>query len=135
MRFDRRITLKSELTDDPLGREYDGMTDQEAADDLNTEYRELIREKIETWEVIEATLPSEWAALTAGEKERYQTFIAAGTLNPSGANTKQAFAAMFGAGTTTRANLLALSTKTVSRAEELEIDFVTAARVASARTM
>lgn len=135
MRFDRKITLKNELTDDPLGRGYSGMTDQEATDDLNTAYRELTRERIETWEVIEATVASEWSALSDAEKERYSTFIAAGTLNPSGANTKQAFAAMFGLGTTTRVNLLALSKETVSRADELEIGIVTAARVASARAM
>lgn len=32
--------LKDELTADPLGRGYSGMTDAEAADDLNTAYRE-----------------------------------------------------------------------------------------------
>jgi len=135
MRFDRKITLKNELTDDPLGRGYAGMTDQQAATDLNTAYCEVTRERVETWEVIEATVASEWAALTANEKERYSTFIAAGVLNPSGANTKSAFAAMFGAGTQTRANLLALSVETISRADELEIGFVTAERVASARAM
>lgn len=31
--------LRAELADDPLGRGYSGMTDQEASDDLQTEYR------------------------------------------------------------------------------------------------
>jgi len=31
--------LSQELTNDPLGRGYSGMTDQQAADDLNTAYR------------------------------------------------------------------------------------------------
>jgi len=32
--------LRQELNDDPLGRGYSGMTDQQAADDLNTVYRQ-----------------------------------------------------------------------------------------------
>lgn len=135
MRFDRKATLNAELVNDPLGRDYSGMTNQQVADNLNTADRSVIRKRIETWEVVEATLPSEWAALTQGEKDRYATFISAGVLNPSGINTKSAFASMFGAGTQTRANLLALSVETVSRAVELEIGFVTAERVASARAM
>lgn len=35
--------LKDELTADPLTRGYSGMTDAEAADDLNTAYRESTR--------------------------------------------------------------------------------------------
>lgn len=34
--------LKTELTDDPLTRGYSGMSDQAAADDLNTAYRDAV---------------------------------------------------------------------------------------------
>lgn len=33
------MSLKSEITADPLGRGYAGMTDQQVADDLNSVYR------------------------------------------------------------------------------------------------
>jgi len=134
MAFNRRQILYNELINDPLGRGYSGMTDQEAADDLNTVYRSRTRNRIETWEVIEATVPSEYVVLSDGEKQRYQTFVAAGVLDPSGDNTRTAFGAMFGAGTTTRANLLAMASEDISRAEELDVSGVTVNQVASARS-
>jgi len=134
MALNRRRILYDELSGDPLGRGYAAMSDQEAADDLNTAYRTRTRDRVETWEVIEATVPSEYAALSDAEKQRYQTFVAAGTLNPSGTNTRDAFGAMFGGGTTTRANLLAMASESVSRAVELDVPNITVAQVASARS-
>lgn len=134
MALNRRQILHDELTSDPLGRGYSGMVDQGVSDDLNSAYRTRTRNRIETWEIIEATVPAEYAALSDGEKQRYQTFIAAGVLDPSGVNTRAAFGAMFGPGTVTRTNLLAMASEAVSRAEELGVPNVTANQVASARS-
>src|SRR3990172_7632711 len=106
MAFDKLI-LREEIETDPLGRGYISMTDQQVADDMNADVRTRIRARIPSVEVIEITLASEYAGLTAGEKQRYQTFISAGEINPAGANTVAAFSAMVSAGTTTRANFVA----------------------------
>ncbi len=46
--------LKTELTGDRLGRGYTGMTDQQAADDLNTKYRTRNRDVMTGDEVFQA---------------------------------------------------------------------------------
>lgn len=135
MIFNRLEVLNGELISDPLTRGYSGMDDQAAADNLNTEYRTRLRELIATWEIIEATVPAEYTSLSAAEKTRYQTFVAAGNINPAGVNTRAAFAAMFGAGTTTRSNLQALQDEDISRAEELEVGVVSVGDVLRARAL
>lgn len=129
------VRLKSEITNDPAVLGYAAKTDQQIADLLNslTTSRTIERSIIPAHEVLEATVPAEWAALTAAEKQRYQTITGAGQVNLRGANTRSTMGAMFGAGTTTRANLIALQTKAVSRAEELGLGRVEPGHVAKAR--
>lgn len=129
------VRLKSEITLDPAVLGYAGKTDQQIADLLNslTTGRTIERSVIPAHEALEATVPAEWAALTAAEKQRYQTITGVGSVNLKGANTRSAMAAMFGPATTTRANLIALQIKTVSRAEELGLGRVEAGHVAKAR--
>lgn len=113
--------LNTEVTTDPLILGYAGKSDSEIADLLNsyTTGRMIERIVIDTWEISEATVSSEWSALTAAEKQRYQTIISAGTVNVKGANVRNSLGTMFIAGTTTRNNLIALQQKIGSRAEEL----------------
>ena len=115
------INLLNEIINDPLILGYNGKSDSEIADIMNslTTGRTLSRDFIETWEIIEATVPAEWSALTTGEKQRYQTIISAGRLNIKGNNIRSQLSAMFGVGTATRTNLQALQTIAGSRAEEL----------------
>ena len=113
--------LRDELLVDPLSRGYSTMSDQEASDDLNTIYRTLDRETIETWEIFEATVKAEYGALSTADKRLYETILSMGSVNVKGGNTRASLAVMFGAGTTTRTNLIALQTVPVSRAEELGI--------------
>lgn len=128
--------LKTELTTDPLTRGYAGMTDQEASDSLNTKNRTRDRVVIPGYEVIEATVASEWSALSAAEKQRYQTLVSAsGGVYAKGANTRAAFLAMFGGGTATRTNLAALQTESISRAEEIGWSEMKPGYVAQARAM
>jgi hypothetical protein len=112
--------LKAEL----LNAHYTGMTDAAAAAELNkvpswNATDKVARDLIPSYELFEAIVPSEWAAATAQEKQRVQMILGMGMVSVRGANTQQAFKDAFGAGTTTRANLIALVNRTCSRAEFL----------------
>lgn len=117
--------LKTELTTDPLGLGLAALSASEAASKLNevppspAAGRQIEREIVSTWEIFEATVPAEWAALSAAEKQRYQSMLSMGSINLKKPNTRAALAAMFGAVTTTRANLLALQNTPASRATVL----------------
>lgn len=126
--------LRTEVLNDPLGRNYASMTDAQAATSLNTANRPTTRTVIPSREIIGATVPSEWASLTAAEKQRYQTITGAGEVDASQQNVRDAFLAMFAGGTTTRANLAALQNgPSITRAAELGLPFVGAHHVAAAR--
>lgn len=127
--------LKAEIAADPVALGYAGKTDQQIADLLNslTTGRTIQRSVIPAHEILEATVPADWATLTAAEKQRYQTITGAGQVNLRGANTRLALAAMFGAGTQTRANLIALQSVTISRAEELGLGRVEPGHTGKAR--
>lgn len=112
--------LKTELTN----AHYAGMSDAAAAADLNVTPSwnagdKSPRDLIPAYELFEAIVPAEWAAATAQEKQRLQMILGMGMVAVRGANTQQAFRDAFGAGTTTRANLIALLTRACSRAEVL----------------
>lgn len=118
--------LKTELTTDPAGLGYVGKTDQQAADLINTvptvntdTNRRVKRDRVETWEIVEATVTAEYDALSAAEKERYARLTGLGVINPQGTNIQSAFLKMFAAGTTTRTNLSLLQWRAASRAETL----------------
>jgi hypothetical protein len=72
MKYRKYETLKIELLSDPLGRGYSGMSDQEAADDLNTAYRSRDR-RDQTWD-IEKLIPN---------TERLAWFIASQSTDPA----------------------------------------------------
>lgn len=128
------LTLRTELTTDPLARGYSGMTDAQAATSLDTVNRTVNRTSVPAPEVIEAIVASEYTALSATLQNLVSLLISAGTINPQGTNTRAIFAAAFGAGTQTRTNLIALETMTVSRAAELGIGYVAAGDVKIARS-
>jgi hypothetical protein len=128
------LTLRNELLTDPLTRGYAGMGDVAAAASLNTANRATTRTVIPAREIINATVPSEWLALTANEKQRYQTITGAGDVDASNQNVRDAFLAMFAGGTATRTALAALQNGlNVSRATEIGLPFVGAHHVAAAR--
>jgi hypothetical protein len=130
------IVLKAELSSDPLSRGYSSMTNQQVADSLNTANIARKRTIVPAWEILEATVMTEWAALSAAEKQRYQTLTGAGDVNVQGLNTRAAFGAMFAAGTQTRTNLLALENDAPwSRREQLGLPIVYDHHVAYARSI
>lgn len=133
--------LKSELTADPLALGLVAMSDAAAAAKLNevpanpAVGRQTERDAVPTWELFEATVPSEWTALAAAEKQRYQSMLAMGSVNLKKPNTRAALAAMFGAATTTRENLIALQNQPASRAAVLFGERVESWDVARARAL
>jgi hypothetical protein len=126
--------LRTELTSDPLTRGYAAMSIQQAADNLNTANRASTVRSIAPGKIVSALVWSEYAALTADQKQVFWGMVGAGDLDPNDAKIKAIFAGLFGAGTTTRANLIALATgPLVSRATELGLGEVTAGDVGRAR--
>ncbi len=113
--------LKTELSVDPLERGYSSMTDKQVVIDLNTEYLTQDRETIETWKIFEATTRGDYNSLSNTEKQLYQTILSMGFINIMGGNTRMSLTSMFGSGTTTRTNLIALQTQSINRAIDLGI--------------
>lgn len=115
--------LKSELTTDPKGLGLAALSDAAAATKLNQVGASAetvpVTSPIDAYLVVNATVPSEYATLSATERDRYAAITGAGKVDPSNANVVSAFAAMFSPGTTTRANLQALANRSCSRAEKL----------------
>ncbi len=125
--------LKSELVSDPLARGYAGMTDEEAATDLNTVYRTQNRASMSGSEIWAATDPSEYNALVAADKPDWLSFCGIESHDPFG-NSAQFVTDMFGGGSTTIITLQDVRVDDVSRAVELEIGFVKPGNVAEARS-
>lgn len=119
------VALKAELFADPLALGYAPLlavgADGTIADLLNAVNQsiEIERGVIPSYEIINATTPADWAALSAAEKQRYQTLTGASQVDTANANVRAAFQAMFAAGTATRTALIALLTRKGSRAEQL----------------
>ena len=124
--------LAAELADDPLDRGYDGMTDQQAADDLNTAYRSANVDAVSSADVYDAIVPAEYTGLTAAQKSILSDIFSLSEVRVQG-NTRDALLAIFGAGTTTRTNLAALTTASITRAAELGLPAIHAGDVAAAR--
>lgn len=117
--------LKVELVSDPLGRGYAGMSDQEAADDLNTAYRQVQDERIDPATVYNNVDVSEFLALATAQRQEVWDIVHVGGVGGlwirSGDTARERFVAIFGGASTTIANLLVVITHDVSRAVELGI--------------
>lgn len=129
--------LTAELTGDPLGRGYAGMTNQQCADSLNAKNRNgPERTSVKGSEIYNAIVPAEWSALTNANKELVRDVFSLGDFIDvsTGTNTRTVLLNVFGAGTATRTNLANLVKTTISRAEELNMgEPVGDGHVASAR--
>lgn len=128
------VALKTELDTDPLGRGYSAMTDEQAADSLNAPVRDVDRVEFSGGMLAACITPADWTALSNGGKEAVKLYCAAGPM-PMTSNLKAVLAGLFGAGTQTRTNLIALMKRGGSRAEELGLGRVTPSNVADARRL
>lgn len=116
-------TLRDELLNDPLGRGYAGMSDQAAADDLNTAYRTRQRETMDSAEIYENIDISEFQAKTDAQKVYVRDILGLGANVRIGASSKarMVMVSVFGGGSSTIANLADAATENISRAVELGI--------------
>ena len=115
--------LATELADDDLNRGYAGMSDRAAADDLNIVYRDDPNPptSISAAALWNAFDPTEYDALNAGDRATVDFIGDLGSDVPiaSGLIKNKVFA-VFGVGTTSRTNIIALTTvPQVSRGVEL----------------
>lgn len=125
--------LKAELTNDPLVRGYAEMDDVEAARSLNTPNRQPDAETISPGDLVASIVRSEYDSLAAAGKTYLGMVVSCASSIPLTATLKSQLGALFGAGTTTRANFQALTKRTGSRAEELGLGRVTESDVANAK--
>jgi hypothetical protein len=113
---------------------YTGKTDAQCVVLLNAGTLTTPVSSVSGADIFEACVPAELAALTAEQKALFGNLIGMGEVRVNGTNTRAAFASLFGAGTATRAALLALATRPASWAE-LYWPNLSAGHVASARSM
>lgn len=133
--------LKTELQTDPTSLGYASSmasgTDWALADLLNAVRQtiDIDRGVIPSYEIINATAVAEWTALSAAEKQRYQTLTGAGQVDSANVNVRASFNQMFAGGTATRTALTALLTRKGSRAEQLFGQQVSTEHVSRARAL
>ncbi|MHA2085557.1 MAG: hypothetical protein ACXABD_17515 [Candidatus Thorarchaeota archaeon] len=112
--------IRDELLTDPLGRGYAAMTDQEAADDLNTEYRTRNRTSMtgdEVFQSIESQVV--WGALTDNQRLEFLSLCGRETIDPFGSANVDLVKEIFGSTSPTVTALAALRVEAISRAVEL----------------
>lgn len=125
--------LKSELLDDPLGRGYGTMDDQQATIDLNTLYRTRDRISMTASEVLNTIDTAEWSVLAdADQRKIWDILHMGGDLNPFGKEA-QMFISVFGAGSNTILALADARTEDISRSQELGLGDVKVSDVYKAR--
>ena len=128
------IALANELNTDPLERGYSGMSDESAAADLNTVYRTRNIEKMEATEVINLIDATEWATVSAENRQVVWNLLHMGEVNPWGVEATLFQNAMAGQ-TNTLAALAAARVENVSRAEEIGLGWVKVGHVEMARLL
>ena len=125
--------LKSEITDDPLGRGYAGMTDQQVVDSLMAVNCEQDRTSMSGSEILNAIVASEWDTRTDAQKKIVWDVVHMGAINPFGVEKTLIAAAFSGTGGATIAALNAARVTQVSRAAELSLGIPKAGHVQQVR--
>ena len=128
------LVLTEEITLDPLSRGYAGMTDQEAADDLNTKYREDDVKVVSGSQILNAIDLTELNAKTDAEKAQVWNIIHIGEVNPFGVEADM-LVDIFSGGSASIIALAALRKVDVSRATELGLAIVHSGTIAQARAL
>ncbi len=131
-RGESMTVLSDELTNDPLGRGYSAMTDQEVVDSLNAVDRPRDRTSMSGREVAAGIDNAEYDALGDVQKSQVLALVASDDLDPFGL-AANVIKDIFTAGSATVLALAAARVETVSRAVELGLSRVRAGTVAEAR--
>lgn len=115
--------LQDEITNDPLGRDYAGMTDQQLVDSgyvLNRTRNRLVMSGSEVANQIDV---GEFNGLTAGNEAKIWNVLHLGEINPFGIEAT-IFQNVFGASATVN-NLQAARVESIGRWEEIGVGNVT----------
>lgn len=116
--------LKAEIDTDPMGLGYAGKTDPEVAELLNTvglSGEKIDRDFVDGQEMMSVVVIPDYAVLSDIQRMGWSAIISAGTgmVDVNNAGTIAQITAIWGPGTTTRDNLIALRQRDASRAEVL----------------
>ena len=120
--------LCDELANDPLGRDYATMDAQGKAADLNTEYRSKWKSCVNGTDLLDAIESADWSAITDSQRDRTLMLLAIGCLDPQ-KNARTLMIRIFGSGSDTIANMVAVSQETITRARELGLSRAKAGHV------
>lgn len=112
--------LKTEIDTDPLARGYAGMTDEQIAKSLAVQDRQPFRDGLTGGMIASSIVLTELTGLTAGQQNYVRALFSAADI-PLTDQLKTELSALFPAGSTTRANLVALLKRQGTRAEELNL--------------
>lgn len=123
--------LHTEISTDPVVLGYAGKTDQQIADLLNslTTSRTLPRTRVDTTDILGAIQDSAWPAVASTAESKLRAILSMPSVDATSTNIRAMLGTIFpnsGNTATTRANLLALATRVVSRQEELGLGPVVA---------
>ncbi len=112
--------IRDELLNDPLTRGYSGMTDQQAADDLNTSYRSRNR-TIMTGDEIAQSVESQviWDGLSDQQRLEWLGLCGRDTIDPFGSANVDLVISIFGNPSGTVTNLQTARVESITRAQEL----------------
>jgi len=113
--------LKNEIAGDPENLGYSGLSNEEIADLISSleTGRTVDTGAVESYLVVNAFEAAEIVSLTSIQLQLLNLIVSAGTVDTSNVKIQAFFLNLFVAGTTTRANLVALAKRPASRAEEL----------------
>lgn len=127
-------TLKAEITNDPLGRGYAGMTDAQVAADLNTVNRDNWV-PLSSSQIFESIDAAEFVALTPAQQARVDRILGLGSgiQTTPGSQARSELIAVFGGGSTTITTLASIANQQISRAQELGLGVVREGHVTEAR--
>lgn len=121
--------LTTEISSDPKGLGYSTLAGNAAsiADRMNTspepiatnQQEQIYRTQVSSQTLLAGIVLSEFSALTQANRDYCTMLFSAANVSTGDANVRTQLAAIFGAGTTSRTNLLAAAQKNASRAEAL----------------
>jgi hypothetical protein len=130
--------LKAELTTDPLGLGYAAAKTPTAMCALLNVKRNVARTSLTPVELWENTEFPEYRTLSQPDRDAYQAILTLGIVDiTAGSKSRTTLLALFAAGSTTRANLVAFAGKSLqaSRAETLGLGVVAEGNVIDAQAL
>lgn len=133
------VALRAELDTDPNAYGYAALaasgSTQALADLLNLVRQEItgfFRGLVPSHEFLTAIVLSEYLVLTDANRDYLHLLLTPELVDTGSATLRASVATVFGVGTTSRANLVAMASRAGSRAEQLGLGTVTSTDIATA---